>query len=148
MEETRIVVHQSFKYVAEILPSVGYCVMSEMPHKEIAKNLLSNMRASLSVPAMFASMRILRKIQGMCNEAAESFNDGELVVSASGIGKKCHVNFTAERIFQSFCDYMFEKYIRRLETANVEFNPYRDVSQALEVVIAYVAKKQFGIKIK
>ena len=148
MEETRIVVHQSLKDVAGILPSVGYCVMEDMTPREIAKNLLSNMRASLSVPAMFASMRILRKIQEMCNEAGDNFGSGDLVIKATRLGKKCHVNYTTETIFQNFCDYMFNKYIRRLETSNLDFNPYRDVADALEVIIAYVAKKQFGIKIK
>ena len=148
MEETRIVVHQSLTYVSGIMPSIGYCVMDSMQPREIARNLLSNMRASLSVPAIFAAMRILRRIQGMCDEASEKFGQGDLVIKLDRKGKKCHVNYTTQCIFESFCDYLFTGYIRRLETSDPDFNPYRDVSAALEVIIAYVAKKQFGINIK
>ena len=142
-----MVVYQSLCYVAEIMPAIGDRVTDGMPPQELARNLLSNMRTSLSVPAMFAAVRIMRRLQGFLKTAATAFDSGEFIFELPK-PKKSHVNHTVACIFRALVDRLFSNFESRLETAQRDFNPYRDISTALDQIIAYVAKKQFGIVIK
>lgn len=146
MDDTRIVVYRSLKYVDEITPAVVDRVFEGMNSKDIARNLLSNMRTVLSVPAMFATMRVLRRLQQIIDTAAKAHDAGDVVYDASDM-KKNNVNYTVLCIYRSIVFRLQTKFGNRLETMQIEFNPYRDISDALDSIIAYVARKQFGIKI-
>lgn len=146
MAESRIVIVQALKYVDGIMPALEDRVLEGMRPRNLARNLLSNMRTALSVPSMFAAMRVLRRLQSVINVAAESYDGGELVFETPKM-KKSSVNYTVMCIYKSFLSRLTKKFGSRLETMQATFNPYRDVSTALDTVIAYVAQKQFGIEI-
>jgi hypothetical protein len=144
--ETRIVVHEALLYVSEIAPAIGDRVLEGMSAKEIARNLFANMRSSLSIPAMFAALRVMRRLQILVHETGESFSAGDVEFNESTM-KRCSVNYTTQCIAKTLIERMYLKFWNSLENSDPNFNPYFDVSKALDKIISYTAKKQFGIKI-
>ena len=145
--ETQVVVFHSLKYTAEIMPAIADRAIEGMPARDLAHNLLSNMRTSLSVPCMFAAMRILRRIQSILDAISKNYDDGDLEFELPEM-KKCSVNYTVKCIVKDLLKNVGEKFEDRFKFRNcTESNPYRDISVAMDEVIAYVAKKQFGITI-
>ena len=148
MSETRAVVYHSLRYVSEVAPAIVDRVADGMTPRELSRNLLSNMRTSLSVPSMFASMRIMRRLQMFVDLAADAYDAGVFVFDTPKLHKKNNVDYTVRCIYNTITDRLYDKHGESLEYFSHKYNPYRNISLTLDTVIAYVAKKQFGIKIK
>lgn len=142
VSETHLIVHSALLYSNEILPVIVDRVLDGIPTKTLVRNVLTDMRAYLSVPAMFAVLRIMRRAQTYLVEAADTVDSGELVGKISK-GKKGSVDHTMNQIWFNLSSHIASK---TADSINIAANPYRDILDNLDEIIVYVAKKQFGVK--
>lgn len=140
--ETHLIVHSALIYSDKILPVIADRVLDGMHHKTLNRNVLTDMRSYLSVPAMFAVLRVMRRVQTYLKEASDSVDAGELVGSIK-LGKKGSVDHTTNAIWENLCKHVSRK---TRDSINIAANPYKDIMYNLDEIILYVAKKQFGVK--
>lgn len=147
--EVQIVVFQALKYCNDVLPSISSRVFEGMSSREIGRNLLANMRASLSTPAVFATIRILHRIQGLMEEKAKEWDEeGVAGITAVRIGKKNSVNYTLCKTFNTWAESIISKHVKGLTIYGEEgSNPFHQCASALRDINLYTAFKQFGVKV-
>jgi hypothetical protein len=146
MTESQVVVFQSLKYSSDVINSIGVRIMGGMKGRTLGRNLLSHMRTCLSVPAIFTTLRILRRLQAIMDDGAKCFERGEFHLRPKNI-KKNHVDYTVAQIYSEWARGMLDSLKVSLNFDNPNYNPYRKTAAALDEVIAYVANKQFGIEL-
>lgn len=144
---TQIVVHEALCYVSETMDYLCDNAMVGTDNKTVSRNVLKSMRTHLSTPAIFATLRVMRRLQEMVAYAAEAYEDGEVAFKPPKDKKRCSVNFTMRKIYAHLVKRVYKQFGRHMEDMEVEFNPYHNISGSLDGIIQYVAHKQFGIKI-
>lgn len=142
VSETHLIVHSALLYSNEILPVIVDRVLDSIQTKTLVRNVLTDMRAYLSVPAMFAVLRIMRRVQAYLKEAEEAIDAGEIVPKIV-LGKKGSVDHTMNVIWSNLNKHIAAK---TANSINIAANPYHDILENLDEIIVYVAKKQFGVK--
>lgn len=145
-QDLRTVVHESIVYVADITDHICDNALSETKPKRVGKNILKSMRTHLSTPAIFASLRVMRRLQEMVKHAADAYTNGEIAFTPPK-EKKCSVNYTMRQIYARLISRVYKNVGTRMETEQLDSNPYQEISDCFDGIIEYIAQKQFGIKI-
>lgn len=143
---TQIVAHEALCYVNDTCDYLCDNAMVGTDQKAVAKSVLKSMRTHLSIPAIFATLRVMRRLQEMVSYAADAYDDGEVAFKPKK-DKKCSVNFTMRKIYTHLVKRVYKQFGCHMEDMEVEFNPYRNISAMLDNIIQYIARKQFGIRI-
>lgn len=145
--DSRIVVHESLRYVASTADFISDHALAGSNNKVLAKEILKSMRTHLSVPAIFSTLRVMRRLENFVNHAAEAYASGEVAFKPPKT-KRCSVNFTMRIIYAQLVKRVYKKIGRSMENLGEDFNPFASISVALNEIIQYIAQKQFGIKIQ
>lgn len=142
-----IVVHRAIAYVAHESPVICDTAIEGGDINVLAKDVLRGMRTHLSTPSIFASLRILRRLQEMVKDAAQAYEEGDVAFKAPKT-KKCSVNYTMGSIYTTLVKRVYKKVGKSMGSDDLDSNPYEDISEYLDAIIGYIARKQFGINIK
>lgn len=142
-----IVVHRAIAYVAQESSVICDAALEGGDINVLAKDVLRGMRTHLSTPSIFASLRTLRKLQEMVKNAANAYEEGDVAFKAPKT-KRGSVNYTMGSIYTTLVKRVYKKVGRSMASDRLDSNPYEDISNYLDAIIGYIAKKQFGINIK
>lgn len=145
-QDVRTVVHEAIVYVADICDHICDSALKGSPPKQVGREVFKSMRTHLSTPTLFASLRVLRRLQEMIKHAADAYANGEIAFSPPK-EKKCSVNYTMRRIYARLIGRVYKLVGTDMEAQQLDSNPYQEISDCLDGIIGYIAQKQFGINI-
>ena len=145
--DLRIVAHESLRYVASTADFLCDHSLVGEADPRLSKEFLRSMRTHLSVPSIFATLRVMRRLQQLMIHAAEKYDSGEIAFKPPK-AKKGSVNYTMKIIYSNLVKRVYKKVNGSMENTAVDFNPFSNISSSLDQIIHYVAEKQFGITIQ
>lgn len=142
MEEVRSSVLMSLQATEKYLPLFSNHVLKGVETKDAQKTLLKKMRTTLPVPCIFATLKILQRVQSFMEIYSDAFDNEETPKLPSSNG---HVDHTVKTMFRRWCKQLQKTVRQQQDWEDHEWNPYKVMAAHLKSVIEYNTKVFFGV---
>lgn len=115
----------------------------EVPPRRLAKAIMRDMRSSLPVPAIYAALKVLHRLQIFAQLTADAFEEEEAVPDLPP--SLSHVDFTVKQIWRKWLAALQKRASRRSDWEDAEWNYYGEFAMALRSIIEYNTRRYFDI---
>jgi hypothetical protein len=139
------VVLEALKYVRSVLKhTTTLCLDAHVTSRDIARSINRDMRTTLSVPAIYASLKIMHR----CNAYLGILADSSGVAESRPKFPPSHtpVDFTVREITRQWMSYV--DMLARVESDwhNPDWNATEQVHMIMTRVVNYNTEKFFGVR--
>ena len=118
---------------------------AEVPSKQmkVARSIMRDMRSSLPVPAIFAALKVMHRLQTFAQKTADAFEEDEGVPDLPS--SENHVDFTVKQIWRKWLAALQKKASRRSDWEDAQWNYYGELAKSLRAIVDYNTRRYFDI---
>lgn len=142
MDELRIVVIDAFSFVNKL--SVYIPVFLQEPdHATIIKAISMRMRQKLSRPAIYATLQIIMRLSEYADETQDAYAEDRTPRIPRS---RNHVDYTLQLMWVQWAKLIEAERNATADWKEHGWNPYNEITSALDDLITHIWAKHFHVK--
>lgn len=141
-EEIRAVVMDAFKFTSKLSAYIPV-FLREPDHETIVRAISLRMRQKLSRPAIYATLHILMRLSEYADESEEAYSEDR---TPSIPRAKNHVEYTLHLMWVEWAKTIESERDQESDWKAADWNPYSEVTGALDALITHIWAKHFHVK--